>query len=169
MIFWYSKLIVSSNVFVCLFKKIKLQHHNFKILAVIISLTAYLCSFPGLGNAGIVCFGDDGHVAITSTNTPSLPIQNTIVTDHSFESEEDDHCEDHCNSCIDFPLSFTTVNQNICQNKYVFKLIRNPLCQSDAELFHMATAIYTDYSSTLEKTVIIEDSIVALRTIVLLI
>jgi len=144
------------------------QHHNFKILAVILSLTAYLCSFPGFGNAAIVCFGDDGHVAIKSTEAHALPIQNTTVTDHSFESEEDDHCEDHCNSCIDFPLSFTTANQNICQNKYVFKNVRNTLYQSDAEIFYIVSA-YSYSSSPLEKISIIDDSIITLRTIVLLI
>ena len=79
----------------------ELKHNNLKILTVIVSLAAYIFSFPGLGNAGIVCFGDDGHVSIASTETPSLPAQNTTLTDHSFASDEDDHCEEQCNSCID--------------------------------------------------------------------
>lgn len=146
----------------------KLKYHSLKTLAVIISLTAYLCSFPGLGNSGIVCFGDDGHVSIESTATSSLPVQNSTLTDHSFDSEEDDHCEDQCNSCIDFPLSFTTANQNINENKYEFKLERNPLCRLDTEALHVSAASM-DYRSPPENSQVIDNTITSLRRIVLLI
>ncbi len=146
----------------------KLKHHSLKILTVVISLTAYLCSFPGLGNAGIVCFGDDGHVSIKSTATPSLPVQNTTVTDHSFKGEEDDHCEDQCNSCIDFPLSFTTAHQNTCKNKYVFKLERNLLYKPDTQILQVITALI-GYSPPPEHPQIIDTAITSLRTIVLLV
>ena len=146
----------------------KLKHHNLKILAVIVSLTAYICSFPGLGNAGIVCFGDDGHVSIASTETPSLPAQNATVTDHSFGSDEDDHCEEQCNSCIDFPLSFTTANQNISEKKYEFKLEKNQLFQVDTKILFPVTAV-TNYKSPFTSLQLVDQSIASLRTIVLLI
>ena len=146
----------------------KLKHHNLKILAVVVSLTAYLFSFPGLGNAGIVCFGDDGHVSIESTETPSLPAQNTTVTDHSLASDENDHCEEQCNSCIDFPLSFTTANQNITEKKYEFKLEKNQLFQVDSRILSPITAV-KNHKSPLVSPLVIDQSIASLRTIVLLI
>ena len=146
----------------------KLKYNSLKTLAVIISLTAYLCSFPGLGNAAIVCIGDDGHVSIESTATPSLPGQNTTVTDHSFDTEKDDHCEDQCNSCIDFPLSFATTSQSTCKNKYVFKLERNLLYKSDTDILPVVSSLI-GCSSPPEHPRIIDNAITSLRTIILIV
>jgi hypothetical protein len=146
----------------------KLKSHSLKILTVIIALTAYLCSFPALGDAAIVCFGDDGHVSIESTTNASLPVQNTKITDHSIETEEDDHCEDQCSSCIDFPLSFSVTKQNITENKYKFKLERNPLFLIDTKILSVAAATIA-YRSPPENPQVIDNTITSLRTIVLLI
>ena len=101
-----------------------------KIAAVILSLTAYLLCLPGLGSAGIICFGDDGHVLIESTANPISPIRNAAVNGHNFENEEDDHCKGQCSSCFDLPLSFTAAHQTSSHHKYLFKLERNPLCRA---------------------------------------
>lgn len=145
-----------------------MKHHSLKILTVVISLTAYLCSFPGLGNAGIVCFGDDGHVSIESTSTLSLTVQNTTVTDHSVKAEENDHCEDQCNSCIDFPLSFTTKNQTTRENNYILELENNLLFTPVTEILLIITALI-DYSPPQENPPIIDNAITSLRTIVLVV
>ena len=146
----------------------KLKHHSLKILTVVISLTAYLCSFPGLGNASIVCFGDDGHVSIESTAAPSLPAYNTTVTDHSFKDEEDDHCEDQCNSCLDFPLSFSTENQTTREDNYILDLEKNLLFTPGTVIFQVITALI-GYSPPPEHPQIINTAITSLRTIVLLV
>ncbi len=139
-----------------------------KTLTVIISLIMYLTSFPGLGNAAVVCLGDDGHVSITATAAPSLPVQNTTVTDHSFDTEEHDHCEDKCSSCIDFPLSFSSASQTTRENEYVFNLERNLLYKPDTQLFQLISAS-PDTSLPPENPQILSSTITSLRTIILLI
>lgn len=140
----------------------------FKTLTVVISFTVYLFSFPGLGNAAIVCFGDDGHLSTELTATPSLPVQKTTITNHHFETEKDDHCDDQCNFCVDFPLSFTATYQNTYESKYVFKLERNLLYKTDSEILQVIKALI-GYSPPSENHQIINNAITSLHTIVLLI
>ncbi|OKY76498.1 MAG: hypothetical protein BM485_04515 [Desulfobulbaceae bacterium DB1] len=158
----------SSNFFFCLPVRFTMKQFGLKTLTLIISLTAYLCSFPGLGNAGIVCIGEDGHVAIESTATPSLPVHSATETSHGPGIEQENHCEEECRSCIDFPLSFTTAVQHICQNKFEFTLEKNPLYRSQSDMPHIAAA-YSDHPSPPAKKPVIDQSITSLRTTVLLI
>lgn len=146
--------------------KMKSSHRKYKTLTLIILLIAYLCSFPGLGNAAVVCFGDDGHVSIKSIAT-NLRVQHATSTEHSFEIEKESHCEDKCRSCVDYPLSYTTTHQNILQNKYAFKLLKNTLHQSAADFLHLATPIGNRPPSVINVSA--DNTITSLRTIILLI
>ncbi|MBI5557442.1 MAG: hypothetical protein HY885_07365 [Deltaproteobacteria bacterium] len=146
---------------------------NFKnnrrsIFILIVSLAAYLCGFPGLGNAGTVCFGDDGHVSIKAMGVLSLPLADTSVTDCHSDGENDEHCENRCHSCIDFPLSFRTAIQNVHAGKHEFKNERNPLYPVDRDLPHFS-ATPANYSPAANQPLLIDSSIIALRTTILLI
>ena len=147
--------------------------YKYKIPAVIFTLAAYICSFAGFVTADIICFGDDGHISIEATESSSLPPLTPVVTRHSDHSDhsdhsEENHCEDQCNSCIDVPLSYTTGTQNFSENKYVFKLERNPLCQQYAKPTGVS-AVEPVPVSHITGHSIVAIPVTLLRTIVLLI
>jgi hypothetical protein len=145
----------------------KLNKNFHSTLIAVFSLAFYIFSFAGFGNAGVLCFGDDGHISIEMKETmspSSLPVK---VTDHHFDNtERDDHCEDHCSSCVDFPLSTTTACQNVHVKKYDFTPAENPLSSIVGSI---DVSSFSDCSPPIEEPSIVSSAVIAQRTVVLLI
>lgn len=75
---------------------------------VCVSLAACLWAFLGGFGHAVICFGEDGHVAIEVANSDCCDSRYGMGVEHSFESFEFSAVSappGHCGSCVDIPLS----------------------------------------------------------------
>ncbi len=103
-----------------------MNHFRLRSFAIAVTIITYLLSFAGTAPAGILCFGEDGHVSMDSAPSLLSPAGVHFVNTHTDDSEQTPgHCEDDCNACFDIPISASHV-QNIAPPNNGFHIALMP-------------------------------------------
>lgn len=129
----------------------------------------YLVLVAGSGNASVLCFGNDGHVAIELD-------RGGACADSGHESSDSQDCEllasephCHCGPCVDIPLSFELVeSRHVTIESLSLQtetLLPIPVEANSPSILEQATVV----TLPIPPPISISPTLLSLRTIVLLI
>ena len=138
------------------------------------ALTIFICAFylvlvAGSGSASVLCFGNDGHVAIELD-------RDGACDDSGHESSNSQDCEllesephCHCGPCVDIPLSYELVESRpVTIESLSFQtetLLSIPLEANAPSFLELATVV----TLPIPPPISISLTLLSLRTIVLLV
>lgn len=144
-----------------------MKHFRPRFISIAFAIITYLLSCVGATQAGMLCFGEDGHISMDAAPA-FLPAGFHGVNTHTDDTEQTPgHCDDDCNACYDIPISASHV-QNTAPHNDGFQIALIPSAAFwDAVLPSSARTIAN--STLYDPTLLRNKTVSALRTVVLLI
>lgn len=125
-----------------------------------------------MGKAGFICIGNDGHIAFEFAGKSTSPKKSTL-TIHDDHSEEADHCDSQCNSCLDLPLLQDILHNNFQNTRHLFYPKASLLLLPQNNKNHQGTfyqaSLLQMHPLLIARQQITDISIRSLRTVLLLI